>query len=849
MKVGGLFGATLVTLGLSLKIAGCGGGSAAPPPPPAPVISSISPTNETAAGAAFTLTVDGSNFVSGATVEWNGQSRPTTFSTRNQLTATISATDISASGFAQVTVANPGQNGVSNAVAFEIDNPVPQLSSASPATVVLGGAAFTLTVTGSRFLSSSVIQWNGNTVPTTFVNSTQLTGAIPASDLALSSASEAQITVLNQGPGGGASNFRSVAINNPQPQVTSLSPSSLQAGAAPFTLTVNGSNLVQSAAVHWNGSTRATQFVSPSQLTASIPASDVSAQGTAQVTVFAPPPGGGTSSALAFTTQPLTSNPLPAISSLSDTSAPAGWPGFPLTFNGTGFVAATVGQWNGSDLNTNVLSNSVLKSAVPLDDLATAGTAQVTLSNPSPAGGTSSAANFAINAVAPGTPGVIERSSIATDLTEADMDSGPSAISADGRFVAFLSKADNLVPNDTNVAADAFLRDTCLGAPPGCTPSVVRVSVASDGTQANQDISNVAISADGRYIAFSSRASSLVPGIGSGNSNVFLRDTCFGAAVSCTSTTVLVSPDLDDSLEPALSADGRYVTFTNGVFAPDCGSYCTSSNSFLAMIHDTCAGTSSGCTPSTAVVSLANDGTQPNDTTADPEARISADGRYVTFSSSGSNLVADSGGAGIFQRDTCNGASGCKPSTVRVAVGNNGAIPASNLFDFAMSGNGRFVAFTSNATNVVTGDTNGFADVFVEDTCIGASAGCTPSTTRVSLANDGSQANADSHVASISQDGRFVAFTSEATNLVASDTSPFPKVFIRDTCAGVTSGCTQATLRLSVALDGTAANNQSAAPALSVKGTYVTFSSLASNLGPGDTNQAFDVFVARTGLP
>ena len=810
-------------------------GAAPPPPPPALTISSISPTSTTAGGPGFTLTVKGSNFVNKSTVRWGGSSLPTTFSTGSQLTASVSAADIATNGLVQVTVANPGQSGVSNASSFEIDNPVPQLSSVSPATVAVGGAAFTLRATGSSFVSSSVILWNGTSRPTTFVNSTQLNAAIPASDLALSSAGQSQITVFNPSPGGGSSNLLSVAINISQPQITSLSPSNLQAGAAPFTLMVNGLNFVQTATVEWNGNSRATQFISGSQLTASIPAGDVATQGTAQVTVVNPPPGGA-SSTLPFTILPLTSNPLPTISSLSDTTSPAGWPGFPLTVKGTGFVVATIGQWNGLNLNTNVLSSSLLKSAIPLGDLATAGTAQVTISNPSPGGGTSSATNFSINAVATGTPGVIERSSIATDLTEADRDSGPSAISADGRFVAFISNADNLVPNDTNGVADAFLRDTCLGAPPGCTPSVVRVSLASDGAQANQGASDVGISANGRYIAFSSRASNLVPGVNSGVSNVLLRDTCFGAGVSCTPTTVLVSPDVNDSFEPALSADGRYVTFANEIVGGCDYYYGCSPNVYLAMIHDTCVGTASGCTPSTAVVSLANDGTQPNDTSADPQALISGDGRYVTFRSAGSNLVADSGGAGIFLRDTCNGASGCNPSTIRVAVGNSGVIPAGNLFEFAMSGKGRFVAFTSNATNVVVGDTNGFADVFVRDTCIGAPAGCMPSTTRVSLGNDGSQSNADNHVASINQDGRIVAFISEATNLVANDTSPFPKVFIRDTCAGITSGCTQATLRLSVALDGTVANNQSGPAALSASGAYIAFSSLASNLGPGDTN-------------
>jgi hypothetical protein len=851
MKAKALFVLTLLGPGLCWTITGCGGGSAAPPPPPpppAPTISSISPTSATVGGSGFTLIVNGSNFVNGSTVRWGGSSLSTTFSTSILLTASIPAADISAGGFAPVTVANPGQGAVSNAVSFEIDNPAPQLSSVSPATVVVGGAGFTLSVAGFNFVSSSVVLWNGNAQPTTFVSGTQLTAAIPASDLALSSADQATITVFNPSPQGGGSNPLLLAINNPQPQVTSLSPSSLQAGAAPFTLTVNGSSLVQGATVEWNGSARATQFVSLSQLIASIPAGDVSAQNTAQVNVFAPPPGGGTSSALPFTIQPLTNNPLPVISSLSDTSAPTGWPGFPLTVMGSNFVAATTGQFNGLNRATSVFSSTLLKSAIPAGDLASAGAAQFNVVNPSPGGGSSNAVNFAIKPVASGAVGVIERSSVATDLTEADSDSGSPAMSADGRFVAFTSNADNLVPGDTNGVADAFLRDTCIGAPTGCTPSVVRVSIATDGSQANQGSTDVAISANGRYIALSSRATNLVPGITSGNSNVFLRDTCFGAGASCTPTTTVVSPNVNDSFGPALSADGRYVTFTNGT-PGFCDYYSCSPNDYLAAIHDTCAGVASGCTASTTTVSLANDGSKPNDTNADPQALISADGRFVVFRSSGSNLVAAAGEGGIFLRDTCNGASGCKPSTIRVAVGNSGEIPVANLFEFAMSGNGRFVAFTSNATNVVPGDTNGSFDVFVEDTCIGASAACTPSTARVSLANDGSQSNADSHVSSLSADGRIVAFSSHATNLVANDTSPFPKIFVRDTCVGVPSGCTPSTIRLSVALDGTAANNQCFSGAVSGDGAYVAFSSLASNLGPGDTNQAFDIFVARTGLP
>lgn len=137
-------------------------------------------------------------------------------------------------------------------------------------------------------------------------------------------------------------------------------------------------------------------------------------------------------------------NPVPVISSLSATSAPEGWPGIPLLINGTGFVSGSTMRWNGSDRASTRLSDTVLKTAVPMSDLAQPGTAQVTVFNPAPGGGTSSAITFTIEAVAPGAVGVVERSSVATDLTEADSGSFSPSISADGRYVAFFSEANDL---------------------------------------------------------------------------------------------------------------------------------------------------------------------------------------------------------------------------------------------------------------------------------------------------------------------------------------------------------------------------------------------------------------------
>ena len=180
-------------------------------------------------------------------------------------------------------------------------NLVPSLAGLSPSSAVVGGAAFTLTVNGSNFVSGAVVQWNGAARTTTFVSATQVTAAIPASDIAASGS--AQVTVVNPSPGGGTSNALTFTITttNPVPSLTGLSPNSAVAGGPAFTLTVNGSNFVSGAVVQWNGAARTTTFVSAAQVTATILASDIAASGSAQVTVVNPSPGGGTSNALTFT--------------------------------------------------------------------------------------------------------------------------------------------------------------------------------------------------------------------------------------------------------------------------------------------------------------------------------------------------------------------------------------------------------------------------------------------------------------------------------------------------------------------------------------------------------------------
>jgi hypothetical protein len=284
-------------------LAGCGGGGggggASTPSNPAPTVSSISPSSATAGGAAFTLTVTGTDFISGSTVDWNGSSRTTTYQSATQLTAAITAADIASSATVPITVVNPTPGGgTSTAVDLPISNALPAVTSISPTTETVGGAAFTLTVNGRGFDSTSVVQWNGSSRTTTLVSSTQVTAAITAADIAASAT--VPVTVVNPTPGGGTSAAVDLSVNNPVPAVTSISPTSAIVGGLAFTLTVNGSGFDSKSVVQWNGSSRTTTLISATQLTASIAAADVASTGNVTVTVATPTPGGGTSTSITF---------------------------------------------------------------------------------------------------------------------------------------------------------------------------------------------------------------------------------------------------------------------------------------------------------------------------------------------------------------------------------------------------------------------------------------------------------------------------------------------------------------------------------------------------------------------
>ena len=254
---------------------------------------------------AFTLTVNGTGFVAGTIVKFNGIDRAATIVNGTQLTIAIAAGDIANAGSAKISVVNAAPaGGTSNELTLPINNPAPLPTSVDKPAITAGAGATMLTITGSGFRPDSIGRVNGSDRVTTFVSATELKVMLLGSDVA--SGSILKLTVFTPTPGGGTSPELTVTVNNPAPTLTSLSPNAAFKGDPAFMLTVTGTNFVPTSVVRWNGADRATTFVSATQLKASFPDTDLAADGLFDVTVFNPTPGGGTGSAAKFAVNPLT---------------------------------------------------------------------------------------------------------------------------------------------------------------------------------------------------------------------------------------------------------------------------------------------------------------------------------------------------------------------------------------------------------------------------------------------------------------------------------------------------------------------------------------------------------------
>jgi hypothetical protein len=349
--------------------------------------------------------------------------------------------------------------------------------------------------------------------------------------------------------------------------------------------------------------------------------------------------------------------------------------------------------------------------------------------------------------------------------------------------------------------------------------SITRVSVDSAGNQGDYDPSVLffypSISADGRFVAFPSGASNLVPGDTNGTRDIFVRDTLANITTRLSVNSAGNQGD-NTSASPSISANGRFVAFSSFASNLVPGDINTNVEVF---VRDTLTNTTTG-------ISVGSAGNQGNGDSYRPS--ISGDGRFVAFLSRASNLVPGDTNleSDIFVRDTLTN------TTTRVSVGSAGNQGNGDSYRPSISVDGRFVAFVSDASNLVPGDINTTAQIFVRDTLANT-------TTCVSVDSAGNQGDNTSDSLSISANGRFVAFGSFASNLVPGDTNLESDIFVRDTL-------TNTTTRVSLDSAGNQANSGSFEPSISADGRRIAFQSWASNLVPGDTNNSLDFFVFDT---
>jgi len=421
-------------------------------------------------------------------------------------------------------------------------------------------------------------------------------------------------------------------------------------------------------------------------------------------------------------------------------------------------------------------------------------------------------------------PGETSRVSIDSSNVQGNSSSIYPSISGDGRYIAFSSFATNLVAHDINVVGDNFRRDTL-------TDVTELVSVDSNGIQANGHSYDLSISGDGRYIVFESYATNLVSEDINQGPDIFVRDMQAGI----TTRASVDSSGLEAngaSYYPSISADGRYVTFVSN--ASNLVSEDTNGREDI-FVHELQTGL-------TVRVSVDSSGTQANDWSSMPS--ISGDGRYVAFYSYATNLgsgditptltptptataTATMGPAHVFVHDMQTGA------TTHISVDSNGIWADGDSYNPSISADGHYVAFMSLATNLVSQDNNGVFDIFVHDIQTGF-------TTRASVDSNGLQANDASYYPSISGDGRYTIFASYASNLVPGDTPGSADIFEHDLQTGVTT-------LISADSYGVQANGTSYDSDISADGSHIVFDSYATNLVPGDTNSASDIFVHQQG--
>jgi hypothetical protein len=472
----------------------------------------------------------------------------------------------------------------------------------------------------------------------------------------------------------GCNDYGNTFQNNTGAFLSFLSPPQIPAGTGDLTLSIQGSGFVLKTIVQWNGKPLATTIPVDSTgaalgniVTAVVPAAMLTKPGTATVLTVNPASGAGQNGLSNTITFIIDNprNPPPTVSAVSPTCA-APNADFPIKVTGTNFLAGAAGSSQVSTLNwslngsqfqltspTATITSTQITATIPAADIAGVGTATVTVFNPpslplpnvsgstGSGGGTSAATTVTIQTA----PCPVAAKAQTTSETSAAVVEETPAVSLDGRYVAYTA----IQEDHTQI----FLRDTCEGASTGCQPRTTMLTVAADGTPANEDSHAPSMSSDGRYIAFSSAATNLVENVQPGR-QVFLLDTCAGARDSCKPATHLISTDPNgalvgaESILPSVSSSGRFVAF-------------------LAIT-------------------------------------LSHSARPVSAQSKVPATSSNSGYRQVFIRDTCLGVTNCTPKTTRISLqAGDGMGSASQLAGPALSGTARHVAIAgANAATLFT---------------------------------------------------------------------------------------------------------------------------------------------------
>lgn len=738
----------------------------------------------------------------------------------------------------------------------QINFPTPVIESISPTETQAGEPTLNVTITGKGFTPSSSVLWTSESVASAPLVSTfnpntgQLVAQVPASYI--QSPGQAFISVSTPQPGGGMTDSLTFTINpNPSalPAISGLSPSAVAAGTSGVALTINGKNFVAKSVVLVNGNARPTAFSNSTTLQATITGGDVAGAGTLQISVFNPPPDGGSSNAFGFNVD----NPVPSLASLSPTTALAGSGSASLVLTGTNYNSQSVVLINGSPRTTAFSSSTQLGVTLNSGDLAQGGVVQVQVENPGPGGGTSSIQTFAIDPTdLAGLPDLVDyayngaeaNNGICGTLAACSSGSpslstsGPS-ISTTGEYVAFASISTNLLQSQANAASAIFVRDTCLSGTASsagsssCVPKTVLVNLGIGGALPNGPADQPTIDSAGAHVAYTSTATNLVnfSNVTGANRQVYWQSICLtgstGTGCSTTGssgTAALVSVGADgvtpgngDSYDPVISPDGEYVAFVS--LATNLVSGVTVDGvTPQVYMRDTCnvvSPTTGSCTPTTYLVSTA-DGTTPGNS-ASSAPSIANDGLFVSYTSQATNLLGSgpsfNGTAEVFERSTCvttltSVGGTCVPATTLISSPDQ-VTPADGVSgESSVSQDGRFVAFASAGQNLIPG-IGPTQQVYVSDTCAGVTVTtppqCTPSLTLISTPNGTTPANALAENPSVNQcvtatsvtvscgTGQFIAFATKATNLGPNVQNGVENIFTRNTCEAVVTTTTTTT--------------------------------------------------------